>query len=373
VRRALLATALALLAPAAGAETRTDFDVERWVDASVDDYLALTHLDPRHVLRAGLRAEAMRKHALGASDPEMERWLLEKLEEANHGFAPPRAVHDDRVRYWVPLSLEVPRCVGASVGSPPTHLDPPNYHAVDFAVPRGTPVFAARAGVVARVYDGFAEDDPKRRKKLGNAVFVLHEDGTFASYLHLEPGAEVREGQRLRRGERLGRAGNTGFSTGPHLHFSVSRREGAAQLVSIPFRFHDGGPEGFVPQLYGCYGSPPPSTLQLEVTVAGAPAGPGSPVAFRVGDSGPLRVFKLGSGGAREDVSQSPQTRIEVLSPWGLYVDEARVVHRRPTPGYEDLKAEVQPGQLYITHGAGPQQSGHVIVHFKRGDWAKPN
>jgi hypothetical protein len=50
----------------------------------------------------------------------------------------------------------------------------------------------------------------------------------------------------------------------------------------------------------------------------------------------------------------------------------ARVVHRKPTPTYEELKSELQPGQLYVTHTASPQQSGHVIVHFKRGDFDQP-
>ena len=66
---------------------------------------------------------------------------------------------------------------------------------------------------------------------------VLHADGTMAVYLHLSQGSvRVKEGQRVAQGALLGLSGNTGNSTGPHLHFVVQRNTGMG-LVSIPFRF----------------------------------------------------------------------------------------------------------------------------------------
>ncbi|MDX3238636.1 M23 family metallopeptidase [Streptomyces sp. ME03-5709C] len=81
----------------------------------------------------------------------------------------------------------------------------------DFAVPPGTPVRAVGGGtvVVAACGDGF-----------GNQIVVRHDDGYCTHYAHLSV-LEVVPGQRVRAGERIGRSGNSGNSTGPHLHFEV--------------------------------------------------------------------------------------------------------------------------------------------------------
>jgi len=115
-----------------------------------------------------------------------------------------------------------------------SHADPANYYAVDFALPEGTPVLAARDGVVLEIVAG----DPRT----GHAVRILHDDGSMAVYAHLQAGsAAVRIGERARQGQRIARSGNTGFSTAPHLHFAVQANAGM-QLRSIPFRmFADAG------------------------------------------------------------------------------------------------------------------------------------
>jgi murein DD-endopeptidase MepM/ murein hydrolase activator NlpD len=59
----------------------------------------------------------------------------------------------------------------------------------------------------------------------------------MALYVHLNWNTiRVVPGQRVRRGEYLADSGNTGFSTGPHLHFVVQRNEGGA-LVAVPLEF----------------------------------------------------------------------------------------------------------------------------------------
>jgi murein DD-endopeptidase MepM/ murein hydrolase activator NlpD len=120
-----------------------------------------------------------------------------------------------------------------------THQDPSSTYAVDFVMPIGTPVYAARGGTVIEVASDFFEnglnaavDGPR-----ANVVRVLHDDGTMSLYGHLNWNSiRVVPGQRVARGEYLADSGNTGFTTGPHLHFVVQRNKGGA-IVSVPVEF----------------------------------------------------------------------------------------------------------------------------------------
>lgn len=86
---------------------------------------------------------------------------------------------------------------------------------MDFAAPVGTLVRSAANGVVARVGSEGA---------YGRTVHVRHPDGTTSVYAHLS-GAGVKVGQRVKAGEGIARSGNTGRSTGAHLHFEVRTRD----------------------------------------------------------------------------------------------------------------------------------------------------
>lgn len=81
----------------------------------------------------------------------------------------------------------------------------------DFAVPSGTPVQAAGAGVVT--FAGWSG-------AYGNLVEILHEGGIATRYAHLER-VETHPGERVHPGQLLGLSGATGNSTGPHLHLEV--------------------------------------------------------------------------------------------------------------------------------------------------------
>ncbi|WP_240126675.1 M23 family metallopeptidase [Thermomonas alba] len=119
-----------------------------------------------------------------------------------------------------------------------SHQDPENRYAIDFATPEGTPVLAARGGVVMQVQDGFRGHglDPHRDASRANLIRILHDDGSMGLYAHLaNGGAWVRVGQRVDAGQPIGLSGNTGYSTAPHLHFAVQVNRGM-QLLSIPFR-----------------------------------------------------------------------------------------------------------------------------------------
>lgn len=116
-----------------------------------------------------------------------------------------------------------------------SHFGPKGRYAMDIAMPEGTPIIAARAGVVIKTENS---QSGRGTNPAGNFVRILHADGTMGVYLHLMRGSVVvSEGQRVAYGTPLAKSGNTGNSSGPHLHFVVQRNVGLA-LESIPYQFN---------------------------------------------------------------------------------------------------------------------------------------
>lgn len=126
----------------------------------------------------------------------------------------------------------VPKVVRRGTKIPPTYIKPVSggrktsgfgprkaptkgastYHkGVDWAVPTGTAVFASCGGTVARAGWGSG---------YGYVVYIDHEDGRQTRYAHLSK-VLVKTGQTVKQGERIALSGNTGVSTGPHLHFEI--------------------------------------------------------------------------------------------------------------------------------------------------------
>lgn len=149
------------------------------------------------------------------------------------------------VEYAYPLQTSQLR-IEQGWGGAYSHDDVQNRHAVDFAAEIGTPVLAARAGTVMEVEADFAQAGLHAEifADRANFVRIVHVDGTMALYAHLDAnGVLVRVGQRVRKGETIGFSGNTGFTAGPHLHFTVQANRGM-RLESIPFRMF--GPQGIL-------------------------------------------------------------------------------------------------------------------------------
>ncbi|TXI50969.1 MAG: DUF4124 domain-containing protein [Lysobacter sp.] len=147
--------------------------------------------------------------------------------------------------YGYPLRSDAVR-VEQGYGGVYSHQDAQNRYAVDFAAAIGTQVLAARAGTVMQVEADFDRGGLNAEKYAGRANFVriVHDDGTMALYAHLDlDGVLVRIGQRVRKGQAIGLSGNTGYTTGPHLHFAVQVNRGM-KLESIPFRMF--GPGGIL-------------------------------------------------------------------------------------------------------------------------------
>ena len=123
-----------------------------------------------------------------------------------------------------------------------SHTDAKSRYAMDIAMPEGTPIIAARSGVVVKTEN---EQAGRGSDASGNFVRVRHDDGTEGVYLHLKQGSvSVRAGQRVAVGSPLALSGNTGNSSGPHLHFVVQQSTEAG-LVSIPYEFNQ--PVGTLP------------------------------------------------------------------------------------------------------------------------------
>lgn len=84
---------------------------------------------------------------------------------------------------------------------------------VDWAAPRGTPIYAAGNGVI---------EHAERKGGYGNQVKILHTNGYATAYGHMNGFARgIRKGVRVRQGQLIGYVGSTGLSTGPHLHYEV--------------------------------------------------------------------------------------------------------------------------------------------------------
>ncbi|MFH1608711.1 MAG: peptidoglycan DD-metalloendopeptidase family protein [Patescibacteria group bacterium] len=92
------------------------------------------------------------------------------------------------------------------------------HNGTDFKAAVGTPVKAASDGTVKGIGDTDATCFYKT--SFGKFIFIKHNNGLATTYAHLSL-IKVKEGQKVKKGEVIGYSGNTGHSTGPHLHFSV--------------------------------------------------------------------------------------------------------------------------------------------------------
>jgi len=99
-----------------------------------------------------------------------------------------------------------------------------SHNGVDFRASVGTPVFAAASGVVIGTGD---TDLTCKGASFGKWILIDYENGLASTYGHLSL-IKVSNGQRVSRGEVVGYSGNTGYSTGPHLHMTVYARQGVA-------------------------------------------------------------------------------------------------------------------------------------------------
>ncbi len=120
--------------------------------------------------------------------------------------------------------------------------------AIDFGLPLATPVHAARSGKVVFIQDGFSDGKFNIAYKYkANFIYIRHADGTLAEYVHLTRNSmRVKLGDMVQAGQALGLSGNTGYSTGPHLHFMVFRARDSKNREPLPVRFLTAEGQGIV-------------------------------------------------------------------------------------------------------------------------------
>jgi hypothetical protein len=155
-----------------------------------------------------------------------------------------------------------------------THAGDPGVSASYFAYDQD--VLAVGAGTVVAAVDRFADQVPNAHVPLptdeqdGNHVIVRLADGVYAGYAHLAPGSvRVRPGDHVRAGQVIARLGNTGASTGPHLHLQVMDRPSILAADGLPFVFSTFTFDGGIPSLEGFLDADA-TGARVEVDPAGA-------------------------------------------------------------------------------------------------------
>jgi len=147
------------------------------------------------------------------------------------------AIHNNEFVYRLPFRRGLSCLVSQGYGGR-THKGGHKY-SIDFVMDIGTKIYAARKGRVIQVKsDSNRGGNTKDFLNDGNYILIQHDDDTLAMYGHLKKdGVSVVVGQRIAKGQDIGYSGNTGFSSGPHLHFSVYKVSNNLTDASLPIKF----------------------------------------------------------------------------------------------------------------------------------------
>ena len=194
-------------------------------------------LPARFVIPPG---QEVRTFALRAADPGQSLSYAYKFV-----FTPgdPRAQHRQDQPYLPPFQKGRRFRIGSSFDSGADQHDPYNAYGVSILMPPGTPICAARSGILAEIaLQSF------RRQTAGGImeersemIRIVHDDGTMSVYSHLHPGSvRLSPGSRISQGQVIAELGNFMFSGVSSLFFIVQKNMGM-KLVSIPFVFAERG------------------------------------------------------------------------------------------------------------------------------------
>lgn len=146
--------------------------------------------------------------------------------------------YDENYRYDLPYKKGMRYRIEQGYNGRFTHQ---NENALDFNMPQGSQVRAARAGVVIAVIQNFTETCLREEcKRMANHILIYHSDGTIADYSHLQYNeARVAVGDTVNKGDLIALSGSTGYARGPHLHF-VCFLPGLDKQRAIKTKFRTG-------------------------------------------------------------------------------------------------------------------------------------
>ena len=145
--------------------------------------------------------------------------LKQRLHTQNQSYTELLAVVKNKKQYFsnLPAFFPVAKSQGRLASGfgyrrHPIYRDRRFHKGIDFAAPRGTPIYATGNGKIKTI--------KSKRVGYGNQVVIDHGFGFQTRYAHMKK-ILVKPGQEIQRGEQIGTVGNTGASTGPHVHYEV--------------------------------------------------------------------------------------------------------------------------------------------------------
>lgn len=128
----------------------------------------------------------------------------------------------DTYEYQLPFAEGMKHRVVQGYGGLFSHM---HIAALDFEMPIGTPIYAARGGKIYSYKDDSNEGGPfSKYKNKANYIIIKHSDGSFGCYWHLKQNGVLVKSGRVSEGQQIGFSGATGQVLRPHLHFSVKRQ-----------------------------------------------------------------------------------------------------------------------------------------------------
>ena len=159
-------------------------------------------------------------------------------------------------------------------------------YAFDFAMPINTDVCASRGGIISHIVESYSNNNNPSNCNDVNRVVINHGDGTSSLYLHLTlNGALVSVGDTVTQGQVIAKSGNSGCSTGAHLHFMVMNTAGNAWYnQSLPISFCDYPNNNGVPTSGASCTSSNCSFVPITTTPSNAQTNVGIPVFFNWDD-----------------------------------------------------------------------------------------
>ena len=146
--------------------------------------------------------------------------------------------HDNDYNYGLPYPSGMRFPVSQGFHGKYSHTGGDCY-SIDWKMPEGTPIHSARDGVVVGIKDDSSVGGSDKKYEWdANYVLIRHSDGTLGHYVHLQKnGVRVNLGQEVKAGDWIGLSGNTGHSTGPHLHFAVFKAQSGKQRETVPIKY----------------------------------------------------------------------------------------------------------------------------------------